>query len=168
MMMLRNACNTKQIICKYQIHKPAISLAVSRLMQIRCQSYFHQTPKAQHTFLNKPTSLTSTRNDFYRNHCLRENCTPLVTPRLQRLSTQPNCHNDHGFAKDISEEGYDKVYNMIYQQHDHRHGPWLKILQSAQNVLKGQTNVRILDIGSGPGGVAAMLASNFPNADVSK
>ncbi|KAL7461752.1 hypothetical protein ACHAXS_002159 [Conticribra weissflogii] len=114
-------------------------------------------------------SSTATRNDFYhhRHQCQWDNYSPLfVTPRPHWLSTQPSCHNDHGFAKDISDEGYDNVYKAVYKQHNHRHGPWHKMLQSAQNVLKGQKNVRILDIGSGPGGVAAMLASSFPDADV--
>lgn len=62
-------------------------------------------------------------------------------------------------------EEFDNAYKFLYEQHSHSHGPWVKVLNSAQSVLTGK-NPRVLVIASGPGEPAATLAQNFGNAEI--
>mmetsp|Transcript_21949 Transcript_21949/g.33918 ORF Transcript_21949/g.33918 Transcript_21949/m.33918 type:complete len:743 (+) Transcript_21949:62-2290(+) len=144
--------------CYHQV--PASSVAFSRIISAsqcrRNNSSISRTPSRPRFFATAARTNTAYYN---RPH------PSLIGSR--RLSTHPICDPiNSNIAKDLSPEEYDQAYKFVYFQHDHPHGPWLKTLHNAQNVLHGIKYPRILVLASGPGEPAATLAANFPDAEV--
>ncbi|KAL3777230.1 hypothetical protein HJC23_007130 [Cyclotella cryptica] len=152
--------------CSY--HTPAACVAFSKV--------FLSLGWPKYTKDKSRNLCTSTRQHNFlltKNNCHHKAFPPkslVQTPSLidrHCFATQPFiCNHDDTFAKHLSVEEFDNAYKFLYAQHNHPRGPWVKVLQSAQQILAGQKTPRILVIASGPGEPAATLATNFRNADI--
>jgi len=58
-----------------------------------------------------------------------------------------------------------ELYATLFEQHYHPHGPWAKIVKEAEARVPAQGG-KILDLASGPGEPACLLASAIPGASV--
>ena len=139
---------------------PASSVALTRII-------------STYTSSRNSSITTSLKNTI--PHCVQDSTlirpvsvsyNPAMNRRWQSSHPHPICGSiDVNITKDLSPEKFDEAYKYIYAQHNHQHGPWLKTLHTAESVLKGVQNPRILVLGSGHE-PSATLASNFPDSSV--
>ena len=141
-------------------HLPASSVALTRIIL---------TYTSSRNSSSAISPKTKTPHFVQANNSIRPVSVPL-NPAMNRrwLSSHPHpiCGSiDVNITKDLSPEKFDEAYKYIHAQHNHQHGPWLKTLHTAESVLKGIKNPRILVLGSGHE-PSATLASNFPDSSV--
>ena len=152
---------TQQILRGCSSHAPAATVALARVFPKEniaqsSRTYITRTKHIQH-----PIMKNCVTNHLQSSHLQR----PTMTA-CHWFATQPIiCGHEDAFAKDLSAEEFDNAYLSLYEQHGHAHGPWVKVLNSAQNILTSSTP-RVLVIASGPGEPAATLAQNFKNAEI--
>ena len=146
-------------VCAY--HTPAASVAIARVFS-SCRNGAAATSNYR--------AFTKEQTHIPTEYASRIHASSLIAQPSsihRKFATQPIiCSHEDAFAKDLSIEQFDAAYKFLYEQHKHPHGPWVKVLQSAQTILNGQKAPRILVVASGPGEPAATLAANFPNAEI--
>ena len=152
------------ILRRHAIHHASRQLPASSVALTRIISTYTS---------NRNSSSTASLNTI--PHCVQGNLIRPVSVSFNPLAMNrrwisshphPICGSiDVNITKDLSPEKFDEAYKYIYAQHNHQHGPWLKTLHTAESVLKGIENPRILVLGSGHE-PSATLASNFPDSSV--
>ena len=159
-MLANKVSRVPQILKGCSYHSPAATVAFSRFFPTNYKP-------ASARKLNTMAKCDHPEYPKYDDHKLMHS--PVGRPiTIDRhwFATQPIiCSHEEAFAKDLSAEAFDDAYKFLYEQHAHAHGPWVKVLNSAQHVLSGNSP-RVLVIASGPGQPAATLAQNFSNAEI--
>lgn len=166
MLSNRTVVGITPILRRHAIHHASSQLPASSVALTKIISTYASSRNSSSTAYSKNTI----------PHCVQAASTSIrpvsvpLNPAMNRRWQSSHPHSicgsiDVNITKDLSPEKFDEAYKYIYMQHNHQHGPWLKTLHTAESVLKGIQNPRILVLGSGHE-PSATLASNFPDSSV--